>query len=317
MEETLTTRYKPTQLEHFYLDDKSNNIIETLLSLNSLNLLIVGESGTGKTSLVNTIVSLYYADLDFPKNDIMMITSLQDQGITFYRNDVRTFCQTPSSLPGKKKIMIIDNLDTVNDQSQQVFRNCIDKYHHNVQFLATCVNMQKIIESLQSRLNIIRIPRMSGISLLHIAKQISQAEGIKITNDSMDFICKASSNVSTLINYIEKFRLLDKKITLKDARDLCTNINYSSFDSYNELCKQEKMIAAAQLLYKHVDDGFSVMDVLDSYFGYIKTLSSIDQSYKYKLIPVICKYMAMFHCLHEDEVELLFFTNDVIDIFTS
>ena len=104
---------------------------------------------------------------------------------------------------------------------------------------------------------------------------------------------------------------------MKDARDLCTNINYNSFDSYNELCKQEKIIEAAQLLYKHVDDGFSVMDVLDSYFGYIKTLSSIDQSYKYKLIPVICKYMAMFHCLHEDEVELLFFTNDVIDIFTS
>ena len=315
MEETLTTRYKPVALEHFFLNQESNQVIETLLALHSLNLLLVGESGTGKTALVDTIVNLYYKDVDNYRGDIMIITSLQDQGIAFYRNEVRTFCQTPSSISGKKKILIIDNLDTVNDQSQQVFRNCIDKYHHNVQFLATCVNMQKIIESLQSRLNIMRIPRLQHSSMQKIAKSISTAEGLKITNDAIDFICKASCNVSTLINYIEKFRLVDKKITLKEAKELCTNINYNCFDSFNELCKEGKHIPAARLLFKHVDDGFSVMDVLDSYFSYIKNISTIDEDKKYRLIPILCKYMSLFHCMHEDEVELVFFTNEVIDVF--
>ena len=30
-----------------------------------------------------------------------------------------------------------DDVDIINEQSQQVFRNCIDKYSHNVNFIAS------------------------------------------------------------------------------------------------------------------------------------------------------------------------------------
>ena len=56
------------------------------------------------------------------------------------------------------------------------------------------------------------------------------------------------------------------------------------------------------------------MDVLDSYFSYLKNISVMDENKKYKLIPILCKYMSLFHCMHEDEVELVFFTNEVIDV---
>ena len=57
----------------------------------------------------------------------------------------------------KKKFIILDDIDLINDQSQQVFRNCIDKYSHNVHFLASCSNTQKVIDSIQSRCTIIKI----------------------------------------------------------------------------------------------------------------------------------------------------------------
>ena len=58
-----------------------------------------------------------------------------------------------------------DEVDLINDQSQQVFRTCIDKYTHNVHFLASCTNTQKVIDSLKSRMTIIKIKALDNCNL--------------------------------------------------------------------------------------------------------------------------------------------------------
>ena len=54
------------------------------------------------------------------------------------------------------------------------------------------------------------------------------------------------------------------------------------------------------------------MDILDSYFQFIKTTSLVDEGSKYKVVSLICHYISLFHTLHEDEIELVLFTNDLI-----
>ena len=54
------------------------------------------------------------------------------------------------------------------------------------------------------------------------------------------------------------------------------------------------------------------MDILDSYFVFIKLTTIIPENIKYKVIKVILEYIALFNTLHEAEVELAFFTNDLI-----
>ena len=60
------------------------------------------------------------------------------------------------------------------------------------------------------------------------------------------------------------------------------------------------------------DRGFSVMDILDSYFVYIKYNEDIEDNNKYEIVKLICKYITVFHNIHEDEIELALFTNDII-----
>ena len=67
----------------------------------------------------------------------MTINTLKEQGISYYRSEVKIFCQTSSLFKDKKKILVLDDIDIINEQSQQVFRNCIDKYSNNVIFLAS------------------------------------------------------------------------------------------------------------------------------------------------------------------------------------
>ena len=66
-------------------------------------------------------------------------------------------------------------------------------------------------------------------------------------------------------------------------------------------------------LYKLYEKGYSVADILESYFNFIK-ISSIDDSIKFEIIKVTCKYIVIFHNNHEDEIELSFFVNELCNL---
>ncbi len=97
---------------------------------------------------------------------------------------------------------------------------------------------------------------------------------------------------------------------------VCTNISFKDFTTYTELCKVKKNRAdATSLLLQLFDKGYSVMDILDNYFLYVKTSDILTEDEKYLIIPLLCKYITVFHNIHEDEIELALFTNNLIDIF--
>ena len=56
------------------------------------------------------------------------------------------------------------------------------------------------------------------------------------------------------------------------------------------------------------------MDILDSYFQFIKISTLLTEQKKYQVIKYICKYISLFHTLHEHEIELLFFTQELIEL---
>ena len=276
-----------------------------------------GLSGTGKTTLLNIIIREYYKGLE-PKSyedNVLYINSLKEQGINYYRSDVKTFCQTCSTVKNKKKIIILDDIDLINEQSQQVFRNCIDKYSQNVHFISSCSNIQKVIESLQSRFYIIKIKPLERNNLEKIIEQIKKSEKIEIEPEAQEFIINISNNtVKILISYMEKFKLLNEKITLDLAKQLCSNISFYIFEDYTNLIKNNNLEGAVKIIYDLYDKGYSVMDILDNYFVFIKITNLLSEDEKYKIIPHICKYITVFHNIHEDEIELALFTNNLIKI---
>jgi DNA polymerase III delta prime subunit len=317
MELPLIYKYQPQLLNQFEMNEELLNIIKTLINMNTLNILFIGDSGVGKTSLINTIIREYY-DGHLKEENVLSINSLKEQGISYYRNEVKTFCQTSSLIFGKKKILILDDLDIINEQSQQVFRNCIDKYSHNVHFIASCSNPQKVIDSLQSRMTIIKLHPLELENLSKIVKNICLLEKIILSPEAEKFILSISNNsVRIIINYLEKCKLLNCDINVELADAVCTNIAFQDFINYTTLCKTTKDIKQAiGLIYKLFDRGYSVMDILDNYFLFVKTTDILSEDEKYKIIPHICKYITIFHNIHEDEIELALFTNNLVDILS-
>jgi len=314
MNDQFLKKYQPKRYKDFVIDPAYPQLLGTLIEMDNLNILLIGNAGSGKTSLLEATIREYYGCDSIPRDNVLYINNLQEQGISYYRTEVKTFCQTKSNIHRKKKFVILDDIDVINDQSQQVFRNCIDKYSHNVHFLASCSNTQKVIESIQSRCTLIKMKPVEHSLLAQILRRIKHAEGLHVTKNAEKFILNICNNsIRLLINYMEKFKLLGMKITLQRAKEVCTNISFYDLETYTTAWAAEgDMAAAVKAIFAISNKGYSVMDILDSYFQFIKMTDMLDETDKYEATILICRYISYFHTLHEDDIELALFTGELM-----
>tara|TARA_Y200000002_G_scaffold83245_1_gene66031 strand:- start:38072 stop:39049 length:978 start_codon:yes stop_codon:yes gene_type:complete len=316
---TFITKYKPNYINEFTNNSEFIELIEKLNELDNMNILFVGNSNSGKTTLLNCIARSYYGlstTERIPENNTLHINTLKEQGIQYFRNEMKTFCQSKSAIYGKKKLVLIDDIDTINEQSQQVFRNYIDKYNKNIFFISTCNNIQKVIESLQSRLHIASIPKHTNIYMMSIMKKIIQNENIELNDEVQDYLIEiANGSLRKLINYIEKCYLYKDSNTLKleTVKILCSSISFSHFDKFYHYLEQKYLASAIKTLFNIYDYGYSVIDILDYLFYYTKHSNLIEENTKYEVIILLCKYITIFHNIHEDPIELAFIANNIYE----
>jgi DNA polymerase III delta prime subunit len=318
MDNTFISKYKPYFIKDFCIDEHLLSVLRTLIEVDHLNILFIGNSSTGKTTILYALIREYYGlskEALLPENNILFVNNLKEQGIQYFRNEMKTFCQSHSAIYGKKKLVIIDDIDNINEQSQQVFRNYIDKYKHNIHFISVCTNIQKVIESIQSRLHILQIASPTNEQIRAIMERIVAAESIQIDEESKDYLLLVSaSSIRVLINYLEKMFILGKPIDIALCKNICSNISFQKFEMYIKSLKQGDLIGAIDLLYGIHDYGYSVIDILDYFFTFIKMTSMIDEEAKYRIIPFLCKYITIFHNVHEDGIELALFTNNIMEL---
>ena len=309
-------KYQPSRFNEFIINKKMTELFNVFINMDNLNLLLIGNPGCGKTTNIEAIIKEYYQLNKIPRENLLYINNLQDQGIQYYRTEVKNFCQIKGSVKNKKKFVILDNLDTINEQSQQVFRNYIDKYSHNVFFIASCTYKQKVIDSIQSRLTIIKLNNITNDDLIQIFDYIKDKENIKITKAAkMILLNICDYSIRKLLSYIEKFKLYNTKIDMKNIKLVCNNISFHDFEIYTDALLENNRDKAIQTINSLYDGGYSVLDIFDNYFTYIKYDEKLNETSKYKLIKLICKYISIFHTIHEHKIELIMFTNNAIQLF--
>lgn len=312
MSTTFLYKYQPKSLEEFHLDPDFIEIIRVHLEMDNLNIMLVGNSGCGKTSLIQSIIRTYYGDA-YSSENILVINSIHDKGISYYRTYVKTFCQTCSAVKGKKKIVVIDDIHHINEQSQQVFRSCLEKNSNNVHFIASCSDTQRVIENLKSSLSMMKMYPMTNDVMLRVTRGICKEEGINISDSAAEFLVAISNNsIRTLLNYLEKSKLLSfnyDKITLEMAQSMCTNISFSDMETFTLHARQGDINGGCRTLYQLFDRGYSVIDILDTYFIFLKITDTLTEDEKYVVVKLLTKYVTMFYTVHEDDIELAFFTN--------
>ncbi len=315
MVECFLNKYAPVVFEDFSLDNYN------ILNNSDVNILINGTYSTGKTTLLFKFIQNYFNNSTniYDDPNILFINNLKDQGIQFCRNNVKTFCQTACSILNKKKIIAIDDIDEFSDVSQQVIANCLNKYGNNVICIASCINTLKVFNGLKSRMIFITIYSPTYDKLLDITNNIITNENIDIDFDLIPLLIHSSnSSYKILLNTLQKIKIFNSKVDKNNIYELITSINFKNFNLYIQYIQNSNLIKAIDILDNISNSGVSVIDILFEFFYFIKNSNTdLDDMLKYNIIQIISKYIIIFNNLHEDTIELSFFTNEIFNLFNS
>jgi replication factor C small subunit len=163
-------KYRSQTLEDYVGNEQLKQIIGKYIETNDIqNLLLYGTPGTGKTTLAKIIVNNIECDY-------LYVNASDERGIDTIRDKVQGFASSASFKP--IKIIILDEADFLTIQAQASLRNIIETYSRTTRFILTCNYLERIIEPLQSRCQVLKItPPSKKETAQHVAN-ILDAEGV-------------------------------------------------------------------------------------------------------------------------------------------
>ena len=158
----LVEKYRSKTLDSYVGNEHIKKTIEQYLGQNDIqNLIFYGPAGTGKTTLAKLIVN----NLDC---DYLYINASDERGIETIRDKVSGFASTASFKP--LKVVILDEADFLTIQAQASLRNVIETFSRTTRFIMTCNYVERIIDPLQSRCQVLKIiPPSKKEVAIHLA----------------------------------------------------------------------------------------------------------------------------------------------------
>ena len=109
-------KYRPSKLADMVLSDTLRSFVEECQRKQEIpNILLVGNAGTGKTTLAKVIIN------EILDAQYLYINASEKNGIDEVRTSILTFAQT-KSLDGKIKIIFLDEFDNFTDAGQRALR---------------------------------------------------------------------------------------------------------------------------------------------------------------------------------------------------
>lgn len=316
MSNLLMNKYEPKYLEDFNYSKDYIVYLNNIINNTNINILLLGNMGSGKTILLDAILFNYYGtkNMNSIKNNILYISSLKEQGVSFYKNDVKTFCQSTSEIHNKKKSIVIDNLDGLNEINQNIFKIHMDMYGKRVNFICSCTNLNKISSSILNHFFVIKIKSIDDKQLSYIIDKICKNEGFDISGELKDNIIKYSNNsVKLLINNIEKYRLIYDKIDYS-IDYINNNILVKDLSDFYKHCIDKDRDSAYNKLISIYENGYSTIDIIEYMYTNLKFNNDFKNDIKYKIIQILSKYLVTINNTNEDELIIYYITNDIIDI---
>ena len=126
------------------------------------HILLCGESGSGKRTLVSSFVSMIYNDnASLIKSRVMYVNCNYGKGIRFIREDIKFFAKSQynKSQYGNVKLIILYNADKLTTDAQSALRRCIEQFSNNTRFLMVVRDKFTILGPILSRFCEITVKR--------------------------------------------------------------------------------------------------------------------------------------------------------------
>jgi len=195
-------KYRPTKLADMVLSESLRAYIEECKRKDEIpNMLLVGNAGTGKTTLAKVIIN------EILDAQYLYINASEKNGIDEVRTSILTFAQT-KSLDGKIKVIFLDEFDNFTDAGQRALRNVMEEYAGNTRFILTGNYLHRIIQPIQSRCQVFTDFTPPIGEYAKRVGHILRTEKIQVGKDQIEKIKEVIRyhypDLRRIINYIQR-----------------------------------------------------------------------------------------------------------------
>jgi DNA polymerase III delta prime subunit len=227
-------KYRSKTLNEYVGNEQLKQIVAQYIEKNDLqNLLLYGTPGTGKTTLAKLIVNNFSCDY-------LYINASDERGIDTIRDKVQGFASSASFKP--IKIIILDEADFLTIQAQASLRNIIETYSLTTRFILTCNYIERIIDPLQSRCQVLKITPPSKKEVAkHVAVILDKEEINYELEDLVLIVNKHYPDVRKIlntcqVNNVEGTLKVDKTVLTGGYKDgLLKELKSPSKDSFKNI----------------------------------------------------------------------------------
>lgn len=283
-------KYRPIILDDIVGNEETVERLKIIAKDGNMpHMIISGLPGIGKTTSIHCLANELLGP-ELCRQATLELNASDDRGIDVVRNKIKTFAQTKIKLPpGRQKIVILDEADSMTPGAQQALRRTMEIYSNTTRFAFACNQSLKIIEPLQSRCAILRYTKLSDGQVLHRLLEIVQAENVKYNSKGLEaLIFTAEGDMRQAINNLQStvagfgfvddinvFKIVDQPHPLVIQKILTFCVLDRNID------------AAIDLLDTLWRKGYSAIDIVTLTFKVAKTLPQISEQKRLDMVKEI------------------------------